>query len=95
VAAGKLIGLSAAPGTSLIGMSATADMDASGIPRFLLPRTTQLFSASVVDSGEPAWGVGNLTNTGALSFYATPARAPFSASGRKGLDAVTMTYFYA
>jgi hypothetical protein len=95
VASGRLVALSAAPEGNLIGMSTSANMEAAGIPRFLFPSTTQLFSANVIDSGEPAWGVGKLTNTGALVFYATPARRPFSTSGRKGLDTVTMTYFYA
>ncbi len=92
---GKLVALSAAPETDLIGTSATKDMAAGGLPGFLFPPTTQLFSAVVIDSGEPAWGVGRLTNTGALTFYATLARGPFSASGRKGLDGMTMTYCYA
>jgi hypothetical protein len=94
-ASGKLVGLSAAPETTLIGTSATTEMEADGLPRFLFPHTTQFFAAGVIDSGGSAWGVAKLTNTGALVFYATPARGPFSASGRKGLDAVTMTYFYA
>jgi hypothetical protein len=95
VASGRLVALGAAPEANLIGMSTSANMEAAGIPRFLFPSTTQLFSANVIDSGEPAWGVGKLTNTGALVFYATPARRPFATSGRKGLDTVTMTYFYA
>jgi hypothetical protein len=95
VASGRLVALSAAPETNLFGMSVTTDMEASGLPRFLYPSTTQFFSAIVIDSGGPAWGVGKLTNTGALVFYATPARGPFSGSGRKGLDAVVMTYSYA
>jgi hypothetical protein len=95
VASGKLVALGAASGTDLVGTSAAADMRAGGLPGFLFPRTRQLFPAGVVDSGESAWGVASLTNTGAFVFYPTPARGPFSPSGRKGLDAVTMTYFYA
>lgn len=95
VASGKLVALGAASGADLIGTSAATDMRAGGLPGFLLPRTKQLFPAGVVDSGESAWGVASLTNTGAFVFYPTPARGPFSPSGRKGLDAFTMTYFYA
>lgn len=83
-------------GASITGTSNSTAMTLTGLPSVLKPVADQVFIPTIIDNGTTVHAYASLSaSTGTITFGATPGAGNFTASGTKGVNAMTAAYVYS
>lgn len=76
----------------LTGTSNSSAATITGLATYVYPDRTQYVAALVENDGALTWGVAEISSTGTITLYPTPAMGSFVGSGTKGLHSTTVVF---